>query len=155
MPRSMTLAVLLAATSQPVSIYVGPNVRNGFVDIDKGVQDSIEDLRQELRRNSSLRLVADEAAARLKLYVAGRSKANTGDSVVTGQGSATAGGAASGVGVAVAIEGYRVETILRVGDYERQFTGESKSRWKGCARSIAEDLAIWLKANQDHIPDGK
>jgi len=45
--------------------------------------------------------------------------------------------------------------MLRVGDYERAFTGESKSRWKSCVQSIAEDLAIWLKANRERISGSK
>lgn len=30
--------------------------------------------------------------------------------------------------------------------------GESQSRWKGCAKAIADDLAVWLKANRERIP---
>ena len=33
--------------------------------------------------------------------------------------------------------------------------GESQSRWKGCVKSIAEDLAVWLKANHERLSDGK
>ena len=32
-----------------VSIFVGPQTRDGFVDIDRGVLDSIKDLKAELR----------------------------------------------------------------------------------------------------------
>ena len=146
----MTLLLALAPPAEPVSIYVGPNVRDGFVDIDEGVRDSIKDLQKELRENRQLLVLKDESAATLKLHVALRTKYATGDSVATGFGSAT-GGVATGTGVSVAVEGYRVETILRVGEYERAFTGESDSRWKGCAKAIAKDLAIWLKANRERL----
>ncbi len=151
---TLALAAVLAA-SAPVPIYVGPNIRGGFVDVDKGVLDSIEDLRQELRENSSLRIVADESAAKLKLYVTARRKFKTGDSVAFGTSTATTPTTASGTGYAVGVEGYRVEAILRISDYERPMMGESQSRWKGCVKSIAEDLAVWLKANRERISDGK
>jgi hypothetical protein len=146
----IALVTALAPPVERVSIYVGPNVRDGFVDIDKGVQDSIEDLQKELRGNRSLRVVPDESSATLKLYVASRSKYATGDSVVTGTGSTTSG-VSTGSGVSVEVEGYRLKTVLRAGDYERVFTGESEWRWKGCARSIAKDLAIWLDANRERV----
>lgn len=152
---ALALTLMLSPNPEPVSIYVGPNVRGGFVDIDKGVQDSIEDLQQELRGNPSFRVVPDESAAGLKLYVAARRKFNTGSSVVTGTSTAVTPTISAGTGYSVAVEGYRVEAILRVGDYERPFMGESESRWKGCAQFIAKDLAIWLKANRERISSSK
>ncbi len=154
----MLCVVALALMLQPseaVSVYVGPNVRGGFVDVDRGVQDSIEDLRQELRGNPLFHVVGDESAATLRLYIGTRKRFDTGDSVVSAVSNPAGSGSAAGVGVAAAIEGYRVEAILRVGEYERPFVGESKSRWKGCAQSIAADLGVWLKANVSRLPAAK
>lgn len=154
----ISLAVLMAVSpAQPVTIYVGPNVRQGFVDADEGITRSIEDLRKELRKNRALRVVVDESSAMLKLYVVARSKVSTGDTVVTGTGSSTTkGGAHSGSATAVTVPvmANRVETLLRVGEYERPLVGESDwvvGAWKRCASSIAKDLQAWLVANQERI----
>lgn len=66
----------------------------------------------------TLRVVGDESSAKLKLYVATRRRFNTGDSAVVGSSTATGGGVSTGTGSALALEGYRVETILKIGDYE-------------------------------------
>jgi hypothetical protein len=149
----IALAVMLQAAGGAVPIFVGPTVRDGFVDIDKGVQDSIDDLRQELGKNPSLRLVEDERSAKLRLLVAERRRFNTGKSVVTGVGTngSTTGGVATSTGVSIPVEGYRVETVLRADDYEKTLIGESETRWKGCAQSIADDVAVWLKANRERL----
>ncbi len=60
----LTFALATALAAAPVPIYVGPNVRGGFVDVDQGGLDSIEDLRQELRGNPSLRVVAEAGIER-------------------------------------------------------------------------------------------
>lgn len=71
--------------------------------------------------------------------------------MVIGTSTAVTPNTASGSGHALAVEGYRVEALLRIGGYERPFMGESESRWKGCAQSIGKDLAFWLKANRERI----
>lgn len=147
---AIAVALLMQAADAPVSIFVGPNVRDGFVDTDQGVQDSIEDLRQELRKNTALRIVTDVGSARLRLLVTERRRFNTGSSVATGVGT-SAGGVSSGSAVSIALEGYRVGALLRVGDYQRTLVGESQSRWRGCAESISKDLGVWLRANHERL----
>jgi hypothetical protein len=138
------LALLLAsATVNPhvVTIYVGPYVREGFVDVDKGIRDSIADIQQELRKNDTFRVVTVPESAELKLLVVRRGY----------------GDAAGGVGVPVgALTIYVpqrsrfVETVLRVGSYERAFVGEDYKyeRWGKCAQMIAKDVSVWLAANR-------
>jgi hypothetical protein len=63
-------ALLVAGPAKPaVSIYVGPQARDGFVDKDKGVLDSIADIQRELRKTLGLRVVDDESSAALRLHV--------------------------------------------------------------------------------------
>jgi hypothetical protein len=52
-------AAAVEAALTPIAIHVGPQTRNGFVDIDRGVLDSIKDLKTELRGKSRF-LVVDE-----------------------------------------------------------------------------------------------
>ena len=41
--------VATAENAKPVSIFVGPMTKDGFVDADKGVLDSIKDIQGILR----------------------------------------------------------------------------------------------------------
>ena len=91
-----TLWVLLAlAPAPPLTLYVGPQVKDGFVDIDAGVVDSIADIKGQLA-GTGLRLVASEAEATVKLYVLSRERFAAGDSFSTGTGVAVAPGVAAG-----------------------------------------------------------
>ena len=151
MTHAILLAALLAAgvagaqSPGPVPIFVGPMVREGFVDVDQGVLDSIKDIQGELRKDRAFAVVAVEADAALKLYVVNRTKRETGGSVAIGT-------ATGGVGTAtvVPLTAYRLETLLLVGSYKRAFTGEGT--WKGSARAVAKDLAVWVAANRGRIP---
>src|SRR5262245_8020331 len=154
MALSILVAVMLGASPKPVTIFVGPMVRDGFVDVDQGVLDSIRDLQGELRKNAAFSVVADQAGALLKLYVVSRTKAATGASaqISTATGTAT-GTQAQGTGTSftIPVELQRLETLLRVGTYERAFTGESETSWGRCASSVAKDLAVWVTANRERI----
>jgi hypothetical protein len=147
MMEAALLALLLGAppAGPAVTIYVGPVVRDGFVDADKGVQDSVVDLRVALGRLKDLRVVDTERAADLRLYVIRR-----------GIGAPNGGiniQAAPTVGIYVPVNSRFVETTLRVGDYERPIVGEDRDHenWKRCAKLIAADLRSWLAANRERV----
>jgi hypothetical protein len=148
----LLLAMLAAGRPEPLSIYIGQEVPDGSVEVDKGIQDSIQDIREEVGRcpeptfpwwsrpaceDSPLRLVADEQAADVRLYVLRR---RTGPTVSTpGRSSAR-----------------HVETVLRFGAYERPFVAEDlKQKWRQCARVIAKDVSAWLEANRERIVDSR
>jgi hypothetical protein len=169
--RVTTLAavLLLAAVAQAkdvpttVSIYVGPQVRDGFVDVDQGVRDSIKDIREALREqrwecpsgkrplfpwsscgDTQFRVVNDEAAAELRLYVVKRTRevgpTRTGGVIIKGTGTVTS--APTNI--------YRLETLLRAGTYEREFAAEHDRR-RGLAQRIGKDVSAWLAANRERV----
>jgi hypothetical protein len=151
----MMLTALLSLLLTPpptVTIYVGPQSRDGFVDADRGVQDSIADIQAALAKSKDLRVVSDEEGASLKLYVVSRQKG-------AGPGSITSGVVTGGAGTAVSSPStdYALVTLLRAGSYERQFIAEANSHrewrgnWKGCARKIAKDLSAWVAANRERL----
>ena len=76
-----TLVAPVGAESTKVSIFVGPQTRDGFVDVDTGVLDSIKDIRDELRSSKRFVLVPTEAAATIVLTVVGRRTAGQSGSV--------------------------------------------------------------------------
>jgi hypothetical protein len=59
-----------------VSIYVDPQIRDGFVDVDRGVLDSIKDLEAELARPHGIgeRLEPDDVILQLspQFHLTGR-----------------------------------------------------------------------------------
>jgi hypothetical protein len=142
------LALLLAPTPEPVSIYIGPQVKDGFVDTDKGVSDSIKDLRKELGKKRDLRVVDDESTAQLKLYVVAR-----GFGAADGDGVTIAMPGSPGLGIHVATKTRYVRALLRVGDYERPFVAEDREydTWGRCAKLLARDLSEWVTANRSRI----
>jgi hypothetical protein len=161
------LALLLAASPKPpLTLYVGPVVRGGFVEVDKGIRDSIEDIKTALWRKEGkkrgFKLVDAEDGADLKLYVVQR-----GEGPPTGDGSTvTIPGAiiTSPNGTVTQMPGItfhyasklsHVAAILRVGTYERGFVGESEpwttGTWARCARLLVDDLLAWLTANRDRL----
>src|SRR5205809_3338875 len=48
---------------QKISIFIGPQTRDGFVDVDRGVMDSLKDIRSEFEksREFSVARTRDEA----------------------------------------------------------------------------------------------
>ena len=67
--RQLQLVVLLAslvlqssialAQTPPPSIYIGPQIRDGFADIDSGIRDSIRDLQTTFRTENNFMLEQD------------------------------------------------------------------------------------------------
>lgn len=147
----LLLSLLSAADDPAVTIYVGPQIKGGFVDVDKGVQDSIKDLKKELRwqlrRNAHYRLVDEESEADVRLYVV-RRESTIGPSRVSG--TITKG---TGVIRSSPTQARRLETLLRTGTYEREFVSEHRS-WGGVAWTIARDVLVWITANRKRLaPD--
>lgn len=180
----------------PVSIYVGPRVQDGFADVDRGLLDSIEDIRKALRKQDEecppgskrplfpwspdcrvawFRIVEDESAADLKLYVLDRGHGPARDAALLhfpgtsvdfpGTTTTTRIGGSSfttttpgttitspGMSVAITSKLTYVVTVLRVGSYERPFVAEGQdARWRQCASMIAKDIVVWVSANRDRI----
>jgi hypothetical protein len=146
MTQAILLALFLAAPTAPaVPIYVGPQVKDGFVDVDEGVRDSIKDVQRALRwQKRTLRVVDDEASATLRLYVVRRT-------TTTGA-TRTYGSLVGGVGAVVGAPDKvkRLETVLRTGTYERDFIAEHKG-WYALADRIAKDVSVWLAANRERV----
>lgn len=70
-------AIQSSGAKAHIPIFVGPQTREGFVDVDKGVLDSIKDLKGELRGKTRFRVVETREDARLVLEVVSRGKTST------------------------------------------------------------------------------
>jgi hypothetical protein len=135
---------LLSAASQPAALrlYVGAHERDGFVDVDRGLSESIRDVQRELRGKKQVRLVQRREDAQLMLTVVRRGAAGSAGAVAMPIGPAA---------IAVPIDIVSVEALLRVGDHERQFTGTDET-YRRCAKRIVEDLLTWVSANRERLP---
>lgn len=149
------------AEAQPVSIYVGPVTRDGFVDMDNGVQDSIRDIQKELRKSPIFSVVGTPAEARIVLAIVGRRVSGSGGAVgVTTSGTTIGGGTIAGVQqptlttpgttVMVPMDRRAVESVLRVGTYEKSLVSEGAdgAGWGLAAKAVVKDVTAWVAANR-------
>jgi hypothetical protein len=142
-----SLAVSYPAAAQKVaspfgvSVFVGPQIREGFVDMDAGIRDSIRDIQQECQQ-AGFKVAATADKAELVLIVIGRGTLVKGD---VGFASAV-GGIGSGFVVPNSVP--TITTSLRVGKYERSASREG-STWRNAAKNVAEDLTAWVEANKE------
>ena len=130
-----------ASSDSRVTVFVGPAARDGFVDIDRGVLDSIKDIKSELEGKKSVQVVTDKSQAQVTLEVLSR-----------GATSSSGGGAvAAPIGTStfvIPIGTIGLATVLRVGTYEKPIVFQNCQAWRYCARLVAKDVEAWIDANR-------
>ncbi len=123
-----------------LSVFIGPQIRDGFVDMDAGIRDSIRDIQQECQQ-AGLAIAPTADKAELVLIVIGRGMPVKGD---VGFASAVGG---VGSGFVIPNNVPTITTSLRVGKYERTASREGGT-WRNAAKNVAEDLTAWIEANR-------
>jgi hypothetical protein len=143
------------AQTKPVSVYVGPQVRDGFIDVDQGILDSIRDVTNELRKDKALRIVSKPEEAAVTLLILGRRAGPAGSSVaITSGGTTTQIGnvaiPAPTVTTQIPIEGRAIDALLRVSTYEKPLTADDRESgtWSRAAGILAKDVRVWITANR-------
>jgi hypothetical protein len=143
----LTQALFALMLASPVTVYVGPLPSgDGFVETDKDTGDSIKDIRRELKREKTVRVVDEERGADVSLYVVQRGTHYIpgGSTIATRAGNSTYVASAS-------YTAYHLETVLRAGDYERVFSAEGIWTWSSLAKRIAKDVSVWTAANRERV----
>lgn len=154
MTRILAVAVLAFACSaqgvtcqspQSVAIYVGPATRDGFVDVDRGVLDSITDTIREIEkapRRYRLARVASEATLILTV-----TKREFGDDI------AGIGIPIGGLAVIAPVKAHVIRATLRAGDYTKDFVAydPDSDLWRHAARALVKDVTAWVDANRQRI----
>ena len=153
----LAVAILIATTTvasfaQPnsdgatesITLFVGPQIRDGFIDIDQKIRDSMNDIRRAIGSTQKFHLVFNKDEALLGLEVLGRG--SSGVSGVVGVPSL------GGTTLSLPIEDQYVTALLKVGSYERLFIGEGDN-WSDSADDIVKDLLIWLEVNGGRLRD--
>jgi len=122
-------------------IFVGAQSREGFIDIDSGILDSIKDIREEFSKSSLFTVVTKPDEAKIVLLIAGRRLAGlVGTAYPTGV-------------IAAPIYGHAIDTVMHVGTYEKATTSEETSygTWKRAAVVVVRDVTAWITANRDRL----
>ncbi len=123
-----------------IGVFVGPQTRDGFVDVDSGTLDSIKDIQDEIGKSPAFTLVEKSEQAKIMLLVARRQ-------ITTGGGGMAVGS------VTVPFDRRSIETVIRVGNYEKTTVSESEAGglWRGAARQVVKDLKVWAEANRAQL----
>lgn len=151
--RIATIAVfalwspLASAQDGKPSIFVGPQIRDGFMDVDSGIRDSIRDIQQEVRA-TDFKLAPDRDAATLMLIVLARGIVTNG-SVGFSSGS-TFAGTGSGFGFVMPNSVPTLTTVLSTGRYERRMQSEGPT-WGRAAKVVVQDVLAWWESNQTAV----
>jgi hypothetical protein len=159
---STSISVLIFATvfaqavpSPRLTIFVGPQVREGFHEVDKVITDSIKDIEDELRRSGLFTIATSSERAELTLVVVARHTSGTGQTVgLISPGENVAGVQQPGIQMSsltptTTIKGRVLETKLRVADYEKSFlSGDGSESWRYTARQVVKDVTAWVNANR-------
>ena len=83
---------LVVAAPPALAIFIGPQTREGFTDVGRGILDAIHDLQTQFRHTKAFTVVATAEAADLQLLVVGRRTAGASGSVGVPIGAVTRSG---------------------------------------------------------------
>lgn len=133
------------------SVFVGPQVRDGFADVDAGIRDSIQDIQQELKL-AGFPAAGAPGDGVLGVMVLGRGIVTNG-SIGFGS-SSTTNGTGYGFGYVVPNTVPTVTAVLRVRGYERRMQSEGAT-WGRAARQVVQDVTAWWDANQKAVQAAK
>jgi hypothetical protein len=133
-----------AASEPRITIYIGPQTREGFVDVDSGILDSINDIQNELRGSRQFNVVRTADEATIVLSVVGRR---------TPGASGFVGAPIGTTMMMLPIERRAIDTILRVGTYEKTLTSEADNgnKWTASAKKVVKDVTAWVNANRSAL----
>ena len=137
-------AATAASQKKELTIYIGPQTTDGFIDTDSDIVDSIKDIKSVFRaRIKHVRIVDAPEKALLHLYVIGRGK---------GGSEGTIGLPIGSMSLFLPIDTLHVDTLLRVGDYEKPIVGVN-DQWKDCAGQVVNKLKVWLAENNAKVQE--
>lgn len=135
-------ATVVDESKPDIRIYVSAGeVKADFVD--PATRDSANDLRENLRKKRSLKVVDDQKIADVWIRVNRRFIQTSGSSNVLMTGSAT--------GVATPINEAVILGTLIVGDYNLEMVGSHRISWKAAAGNLAKQLEKWVNENRSRL----
>jgi hypothetical protein len=152
----LILAVLLSAQVQAdsrITVFISAPMRDGFVDTNKDIQDSIKDVRSDLEHKKDVIVVDDPSQADVVLTIVTRGIGTQ----HFGERTNIYQGYYSGTDITttpILANTFWVSAVLKAGSYQREIVGAqtqesaySLGAWTTCAERIAKDVRAWVTAN--------
>lgn len=134
---------------EPIRVFVFTAANDsGFVDADlKRRNDSVNDLKKVLSKNSFVQMVSEKNIADVTLEIMGRGGEQTGSATTTqdiyGQWHTNPDSVAT------------VRVALRAGAYSTIFEGRNDGRitnvWRTAANNAAKGIENWIRTNHDSL----
>lgn len=144
MKTAILLCCLVATSANAqtkVTVFVTPQVRDGFSDVDSGILESIKDIKGEVLKSPLFTLAPNADTAAIVLTVVGRRMAGDNGSIGIPIGTMT---------MFMPVKRRAIDSILRYGTYEKPMTSEDEGheKWSYAARSVVRDMTVWVEANR-------
>jgi hypothetical protein len=147
----LTVAVLLwtvpLAAQQRIKIFIGPPTRDGFVEVDSGVRDSIGDITRQFTGDKKYLIVQTREQASLVIEISRRGIAGT-----KSDGAVIVPVGPLAIAASVSTDIRVIEGVLKVGDYSRPLLAEKSDDWGDLGKDIAKDVKAWVAANRSKLP---
>ena len=149
--RILVAIALLSAVSTEAqrsdtrtSVFVSAPLREGFIDADASVLDSVNDVQKALRSSRTLQLVVKRDTADVVVTILGRTIGPSGGAIGVPIGSTA---------VLLPINSRSIQWALRVGDFESTRVSEDHDHdsWRAVADALVKDLAAWVRVNHDAV----
>ena len=158
MITSLLMLMLLAPVpTQKISIYLAAPIKDGFVDTNKGIQDSIKDVRKRLVKDKRIAIVDDPNRADVVLTIVGRGihYERTGRTeVTTNFYDSETSSRTETTTQDVYSSGMWVSAVMQFGKVQKQINAGFNNEpggWGECATQIADDVKSWISANATRI----
>jgi len=158
MITSLLMLILLAPQpTEKISIYLAAPTKDGFVDTNKGIQDSIKDVRKRLAKDKRIAIVDDPARADVVLTIIGRGihYERTGQTeVTTNYYDSETSSRTEVTRQDIYSSGMWVTAVMQFGKFQKQINAGYSNEpggWGACATQIAEDVKSWIAANAARI----
>ena len=154
----LLMLILLTPVQTPkISIYLAAPMKDGFVDTNKGIQDSIKDVRKRLAKDKHITIVDDRSRADIVLTIVGRGmhyEKNGRSEVTTNYYDSETSSRTETTTQDIYSSGVWVTAVMQFGSFHKQIqagAGNEPGGWSQCATQIADDVKSWIAANGTRV----
>lgn len=144
----------------PVAVYVSAPMKDGFVDTNKDIQDSVKDVQHHLSGMREFRIVESREKADITVTVLMRGVGSQayGQRLRYSEYSSGYYTNAELTNTPMVAQTLWVSAVMEIGTYRKEFTGTALNipgarwgRWNECAGHLAKDVKSWVRANAEQI----
>jgi hypothetical protein len=142
------------------TVYISAPLRGGFVDTNKEIQDSVQDVRKHVSGMKEFRVVdsPDQADLILTVVTRGVGSESYGQRINYREYDTPYYKNAQLTNTPIVAQTLWVSAVMQIRDYRKEFIGTARNisgvrwgRWNECATNLAKDLRAWAIANRDQL----